>query len=129
MLMDSSATTSFAKTSQALADKAADKIQSGISVGQDSVKDAGSILSSKVEDVRSGAGTAVRKGSRRVQSAGEQGLNAISEMVSQARDVASNTSDSIVAYTKKNPMKSLAIAAASGALLYAAFKAVSASRD
>jgi ElaB/YqjD/DUF883 family membrane-anchored ribosome-binding protein len=130
MLMENSATSSFAKTSQTtLADKAADKIQSGIRAGQDTAKDAGNALSSKVEDVRSQAGTAVRKSSRRVQSAGEQGLNAITEMVSQARDAASNTSDLIVAYTKKNPVKSLAIAAASGALLYAAIKAVSASRD
>jgi ElaB/YqjD/DUF883 family membrane-anchored ribosome-binding protein len=129
MLMENSATSSFAKTGQTLADKAADKIQSGIRAGQDTAKDAGNALSSKVEDVRSQAGTAVRKSSRRVQAAGEQGLNAITEMVSQARDAASNTSDLIVAYTKKNPVKSLAIAAASGALLYAAIKAVSASRD
>jgi len=65
----------------------------------------------------------------RVQSMSKQGVDAISDMASQLRDVAANTSDSIVAYTKKNPAKALAIAAASGALLYAAFKAVRQLRD
>jgi hypothetical protein len=49
--------------------------------------------------------------------------------VSQARDAASDASDSIIDYTKKNPITALAIAAASGALLYAAVKALLPSRD
>jgi ElaB/YqjD/DUF883 family membrane-anchored ribosome-binding protein len=96
---------------------------------QDAAKNTGNILSSKLEDVRSEAGTAVRRGSRRAQSMGKQGLNAITDMASQAHDVVSNASESIVAYTKKNPGKTLAIAAASGALLYAAIKALAPSRD
>jgi hypothetical protein len=56
-------------------------------------------------------------------------MDTISDMASQARDVASNASDSIVAYTKNNPVKALAIAVASGALLYAAIKALTPSRD
>jgi len=119
----------FAKTGQALADKTADKAQSGTRIAQETAKDAGDILSSKLDDVRSEAGTAVRRSSRQIQSASQQGLRAISEMASQARDAASNASVSIVAYTKKNPVKALAIAAASGALLYAAVKALSPSRD
>ena len=83
--MENSTTSSFAKTGQALADKAAAKAQSE--------------------------------------------LDTMTEMAGQARDVASNASDSIAAYTKKNPVKALAIAAASGALLYAVIKALSPSRD
>jgi ElaB/YqjD/DUF883 family membrane-anchored ribosome-binding protein len=127
--MESTVTGSFAKTTQALADKAADKAQSSIRVVQDTAKDARHVVSSRLEDVRSEAGTAVRRGSRRAQSMGKQGLDAITDMANQARDVASNASESIVAYTKKNPVKALAIAAASGALLYAAIKARSPSRD
>jgi ElaB/YqjD/DUF883 family membrane-anchored ribosome-binding protein len=127
--MESTATGNFAKTTQALADKAADKAQSGVRSAHETAKDAGNILSSKLEDVRSAAGTVVNKGSRRVQSAGRQGLDAITDMADQARDIASNTSDSIVAYTKKHPGKALAIAAASGALIYATIKALSPSRD
>jgi ElaB/YqjD/DUF883 family membrane-anchored ribosome-binding protein len=127
--MESTVTGSFAKTTQALADKAADKAQSSIRVAQDTAKDAGNVLSSRLEDVRSAAGTAVRRDLRRPQSMGKQALDAITDMASQARDVASNASESIVAYTKKNPVKALVIAAASGALLYAAIKARSPSRD
>ena len=60
---------------------------------------------------------------------GRQSVDNISDMASQARDVVSNASDSIVAYTKKSPVKALAIAAASGALLYAAIRALTPSRD
>jgi ElaB/YqjD/DUF883 family membrane-anchored ribosome-binding protein len=98
--MEDSVTSSFAKTAQALAEKAADKAKSG-----------------------------THAGSKLVQSASRQGLDAITEMAGQARDVASSASDSIVTYTKKNPIKALAIAAASGALLYAAIKAMLPSRD
>jgi ElaB/YqjD/DUF883 family membrane-anchored ribosome-binding protein len=108
--MENSVTSGFAKTGQALADKAADKVQTGVRVAQDTAKDAGSALS-------------------RVQSMGKQGLDAITGAVGQARDVASDASDSVIAYTKKNPVAALAIAAASGALLYAAIRALVPSRD
>jgi ElaB/YqjD/DUF883 family membrane-anchored ribosome-binding protein len=75
---------------------------------------------------KSGAALADKAG--RVQSMGKQGLEAIAGMASQARDVVSDTSESVVAYTKKNPVKALAIAAASGALLYAVINAVAPSR-
>jgi hypothetical protein len=127
--MESTLAGSFAKTTQALAEKAADRAQSNIRVAQDSAKDIGNVLSSGLEDVRTKAGTAVRRGSRRAQSMGKQGLDAVTDMASQARDVASNGSESIVAYTRNNPVKALAIAAASGALLFAAIKSLSLSRD
>jgi ElaB/YqjD/DUF883 family membrane-anchored ribosome-binding protein len=60
---------------------------------------------------------------------GNQGIDAVSGALSQARDAASDASDSIVAYTQKNPVKALAIAAASGALLYAVTKALRPTRD
>jgi ElaB/YqjD/DUF883 family membrane-anchored ribosome-binding protein len=127
--MENSTTGDFANTGQALAHKAADKAQSGIRIAQGTAKDAGDLLSGKLQDVRSEAGTVVNRGQRRVQSAAKHGLEAITEMAGQTRDVASNASDSIVGYTKKNPVKALAIAAASGAVLYAAIKALSPSRD
>jgi len=127
--MENSVTSGVAKTGQTLTDRAADKVQSGVRVAHDTAKDAGNILSSKLEDVRSEAGTVVKAGARRVRSIGQQGLDAISDAVNQARDAASDASDSIIDYTKKNPITALAIAAASGALLYAAVKALLPSRD
>jgi ElaB/YqjD/DUF883 family membrane-anchored ribosome-binding protein len=127
--MENSVTSGVAKTGQALTDRAADKVQSGVRVAHDTAKDAGNILASKLDDVRSEAGTVVKSGVRRVQSLGQQGLDAISDAVSQAREAASDASDSIIDYTKKNPITALAIAAASGALLYAAVRALLPSRD
>jgi ElaB/YqjD/DUF883 family membrane-anchored ribosome-binding protein len=123
--MENSGTGGFAKTGQTLTDKAADKVHSGTRVVHDTAKDAGNVLSTKLEDVRSEAGTVVK----RFQSMGKQGLDAISDAVGQARDAASDASDSIISYTKENPVKALAIAAAAGALLYAAIKALIPSRD
>ena len=127
--MENSIASNLAKSGQAVAGRAADKAQSGARIAQQAARDTGDLLSSKLEDVRSEVGTSAAKGARRVQSTGKQGLDAITEMASQARDVASDAADTIVAYTKKNPGKALAIAAVSGALFYTAIKALSHSRD
>jgi ElaB/YqjD/DUF883 family membrane-anchored ribosome-binding protein len=94
--MESTVTENFAKTSHALADKAANQVQAGI---------------------------------HGAQSRAQQSLDAISDITDQARDMAANATDSIVSYTKKNPVRALAIAAASGAILYAAVKAFRSYRD
>ena len=80
--MESAATGNFARTTQALADKATDK-----------------------------------------------GLGAINDIAGQAREAAINAADSIVSYTKKNPATALAIAAASGVVLYSAIRALRSSHD
>jgi ElaB/YqjD/DUF883 family membrane-anchored ribosome-binding protein len=129
ILMENSLTSSLAKSGRTLADKAADKVQSGVRIARETAKDAGDALSSNLEDVRSEAGAVVNTGLRRAQATGRQSLDAITDAVGQAYDAALNASDAIVSYTKKNPLKSLAIAAASGALLYTVIKASSPSRD
>jgi ElaB/YqjD/DUF883 family membrane-anchored ribosome-binding protein len=127
--MENSATGNLVKNGQTLADKAADKVQGGIRDAQHAAKEAGNTLSHKVDDVQADAAPMMKRVIGQAQSMGRQGVDAISDMASQARDVASNTSDSILAYTKKNPVKALAIAAASGAVLYAVIKALTPSRD
>jgi ElaB/YqjD/DUF883 family membrane-anchored ribosome-binding protein len=127
--MDNSTTSGFVKNGQTVADKAADKVEGGIRDARHAVKEAGTTVSSKVDDLRSDANPVLTKVVGRAQSMGRQGMDTISDVASQARDVASNTSDSIVAYTKNNPVKALAIAVASGALLYAAIKTLTPSRD
>ncbi|MGO9931197.1 MAG: hypothetical protein ACLPV8_05230 [Steroidobacteraceae bacterium] len=81
------------------------------------------------DDVRGDPAPALKKAVSRTQSMGRQSIDAISDMASQARDSAVNAADTIVAYTRKNPMTALAIAAASGALLCAAIRAITPSRD
>jgi ElaB/YqjD/DUF883 family membrane-anchored ribosome-binding protein len=127
--MENSITNNFAKTSQALADKAADKAQAGIRGAQDTAKDAGNALSGKIDELRAEAGPALSDASNRARSAARQGWDSITDTARQARDVTSNAADSIVNYTKNNPATALAIAAAAGALIYAAVKAFAPSRD
>jgi ElaB/YqjD/DUF883 family membrane-anchored ribosome-binding protein len=129
MTMESNVAGNFARTSQALADKAADKVQAGIRRAQESAKDAGDSLSGQVSDVHDKAVPMIRTASGRAQSTVQQSLDAINDIAGQARDAAANAADSIVSYTKKNPMTALAIAAASGVVLYAAIRALRSSRD
>jgi ElaB/YqjD/DUF883 family membrane-anchored ribosome-binding protein len=129
MTMESSAAGNFGKTSQALADKASDKIQAGIRSAQQSAKDAGDSLASKVSEVHDKAVPVIRNAGSRAQSTLQQGFDTVSDIAGQARDVAATTADSIVSYTKRNPVQALAIAAASGALLYVAIKALRSYRD
>ena len=93
-----------------------------------SSKKPGDIVASKLDDIRSDAGTAVRRKSKRIRATGRSGSQTIIALASRARNVASSASDSIVTYTQKNPARALAVAAASGALLYAAIRALSPSR-
>jgi ElaB/YqjD/DUF883 family membrane-anchored ribosome-binding protein len=129
MSMESTVTGNFAKTSQALADKATDKVQAGIRSAQQSAKDAGASLSSRVTDAHDKAIPVIRKASSQAQSTVQQGFDAVSDIAAQARDMVADTADSIVSYTKRNPVQALAIAAASGALIYVAIKALRSYRD
>src|ERR1700730_6640702 len=70
--MENSTTSGYVKNGQTLADKAADKVQSGIRDAQHAGKDAGTTLSNKVDDLRSDAGPALAKVVGRAQSMGRQ---------------------------------------------------------
>jgi ElaB/YqjD/DUF883 family membrane-anchored ribosome-binding protein len=96
----------LSKPSQTLADKATDK----------------------ADQLRSEATPIVKKAANQARSTLKQGYATVTDFAGLARDAASDASDSVVAFTKKNPAAALAIAAATGALLYAAARALS-SRD
>jgi ElaB/YqjD/DUF883 family membrane-anchored ribosome-binding protein len=115
--MDNTVNT-LAKQGQASADTAVDKVQAGL-------RSAGA----KVEDIRSEVGPGIRNAAARAQTMGKQGFDAVREAAGRASDVATSTSQSIINYTKENPVKALAIAAASGALLITLSKVFKASRN
>jgi type IV secretory pathway TrbL component len=92
MTMESSAAGNFGKTSQALADKASDKIQAGIRSAQQSAKDAGDSLASKVSEVHDKAVPVIRNAGSRAQSTLQQGFDTVSDIAGQARDVAATRS-------------------------------------
>ena len=80
-------------------------------------------------DMRDEAAPILRKASSQVRASAKRRINALGDMASQARNAATDASDSILAYTKKNPAKALAIAAVAGALLFALAKANAMRRD
>ena len=123
--MESSIAANFPKTSQAVADKA----QAGIRSAQESARDAGNALSAKAADVRDEAAPMIRKAVGRAQSKVQQGFDAVGDVADQARSMAVDAADAIVSYTKRNPVQALAIAVASGALLYGAIKALRSYRE
>ncbi len=75
------------------------------------------------------AGPAVDKAIDRVRSMGQQGMDAVGDAAQQAREAAAYASDSIIKYTRKNPVKALLIAAASGALVLSLLNVLKARRD
>jgi ElaB/YqjD/DUF883 family membrane-anchored ribosome-binding protein len=104
--------------------------ESNLSKGaRDSGSRAKDTVSAMAEDLQSGAGPLIRDTARRAKSTAQQTFAAAGDIADQARDMAVNAIDSVVKYTKQNPVKALAVAAASGALLYAAIKALRSYRD
>jgi ElaB/YqjD/DUF883 family membrane-anchored ribosome-binding protein len=81
------------------------------------------------DELRTGAAPLLKKATGQAQALGKQGIDAVSDMAQQVRDTAADASGSIIAYTKKQPATALAIAAASGALLFALLKMLTPSRD
>jgi ElaB/YqjD/DUF883 family membrane-anchored ribosome-binding protein len=118
-------TSDFANKGQALADKAADKLQGGIRDAKQGVSSAASSAANKVESVRSGVGPALDKASDRAQGLLSQGLDAVSDATRRAQEFASDTQDQIVSYTREKPVKALLIAAAAGAILVTLIRAIS----
>jgi ElaB/YqjD/DUF883 family membrane-anchored ribosome-binding protein len=71
----------------------------------------------------------VLSGIRDAQATVSSKVAAVTEAAGRARDTVSSASRSVIDYTKENPVKELAIAAVSGALLVTIAKAIRAPRD
>ena len=119
--MDTSATNDFANRGQAFVDKTAEKLHSGIRDAKQGANAAASAASSTVESLRSGANQAFDKASDRAQTMFET----VSSATQKAKDLAADTQDSIVTYTRGQPVKALLIAAAAGAILITLIRALS----
>jgi ElaB/YqjD/DUF883 family membrane-anchored ribosome-binding protein len=124
--MDHTASTGdFSKQAQDLADKAANKIQGGIQDGQRAVNRAGDQISSKADEFRSEAQPLLKKAAKQANAFAQS----VGDARRQARDAASQASESVIAYAKENPVKAILIATASGAVLATLFHAIFRSRD
>jgi ElaB/YqjD/DUF883 family membrane-anchored ribosome-binding protein len=114
----------LAKQGQDLADKAADKIQSGIRNVKDTGSQAADRLSDKVESVRSSAGPVLGKAANQTESLLSQTVDSLSAAGKKVRSTVSDVGDSVVTYTKDNPVKAIFISAAAGALIAAVVHAL-----
>jgi ElaB/YqjD/DUF883 family membrane-anchored ribosome-binding protein len=111
------------------ADKAADNVQGSIREAQQTANGASEKLSSKVETIRSQAAPSIKKVMDQAQAVVRQGMEAVSTAAQHVRDTSEHASDSVVAFTKENPIKTILMAAVSGALLLALFNALARSRE
>lgn len=119
----------IAKHGQDWADKAADSVQGSIREVQRTANGTGEKLSRKVETMRSQAAPLIKKVVNQAQAVVQQGMEAVSTAAQQVRDTSVHASDSVVAFTKENPIKTILMAAVSGALALALFNALARSRD
>jgi len=128
--MDTTATpNNFVKQGQSAADKAADRIQGGIRDAQRKVDHAGDELADRVEDIRHDAAPILQRAVDQTQSFVRQTVKSVGNASRQISDSASQVSDTMISYTKTNPIKALLIATATGAVLVTLIRALTPSRD
>ena len=107
----------FGKQTQDLADKAAEKVQSGIRTAQDTTNQVADRLSDTVEAARSSAGPRIAQAADRVQSVANQTMDSFGAATRKVRATAADVGDSVISYTRDNPVKAILISAAVGALI------------
>ena len=116
--MDTTGTSNnFAKQGQNLADKTADKVQSGIHGAKDAGNQVAEVLSSKVEDARSSTGPAIARATDQAPSVSKKTLDTVSAATEKARATMADVGDSLTAYVTDSPIKALLISAAVGAVI------------
>jgi ElaB/YqjD/DUF883 family membrane-anchored ribosome-binding protein len=118
--MDTSTATDLSNEGHAFVDKTADTLQSGIREVKLGTNTAASSASRKVESTRTGAGQAIDSAADRAEGV----LAQLSAATQKAKALAVETQDSIVTYTRENPVKSLLLAAAAGAILITIVRAL-----
>jgi ElaB/YqjD/DUF883 family membrane-anchored ribosome-binding protein len=110
-------TNSITGQSNALADRAAQSADSAIKSTQNVANDAFDSLSGTVRDIRDQAAPMVNRATEQTSALAHRGADAVRESTRQLRDKAASASDATVSYIKDEPVKSILIAAATGAAL------------
>jgi len=129
MNMPSSTPKTFGQPATNVADEAADTADSAIRNTQRRADEAFDSLSSKVEDLRNQAAPLMNRMSAQAEAAARRGMDAMRDSSQQLRERAQRAGDQTVAYVKDEPIKSMLIAAATGAALMALISLMARSRD
>lgn len=114
---------------QSAADHVAQGADSAIKSTQRAADGALEGLSGKVEDIRSQATPLLNRVSAQAEAAARRGIEAVRDTSQQLREKASAAGDTTIGYIKDEPVKSMLIAAATGALLMGLVTMMTRSRD
>jgi ElaB/YqjD/DUF883 family membrane-anchored ribosome-binding protein len=107
----------FGKQTQDLADKAAEKVQSGIRTAKDSANQMADRLSDTVESTRSGAPPIIGKAADRAKSAANQTIDSLGSATKKVQATVADVGESVISYTQDNPVKAILISATVGILI------------
>lgn len=112
-----------------LVDKAADSTNGAIRSTQNVANAAFDRLSDKVESVRDQAAPVIDRLSSQAEAVARRGVEAVRDTSAQLREKALKVSDSTVEYIKEEPLRSMLMAAATGATLMALIALLGRSRN
>lgn len=121
--------TKFADSTSNVADQAGASADSAIRSTQRAANGALDSLAGTVQDLRDQASPAIHRASEHVGALAQRGVDTVRETTQQLRDRAVAASDSTVNYIKDEPVKSMLIAAATGAALMALVSLMGHSRN
>lgn len=111
-----------------VADHAAESATAAIRSTQNVANEAFDRLSDKVEDARSRAAPLLDRLTTQAEVAARRGVDVVRDTSAQLRERAVQASDTTVGYIRNEPVKSMLIAAATGAALMALIGLLSRSR-
>lgn len=112
-----------------LADQVAQSADEAIQSTQRATNEALDRLTATVQDMRHQAVPMLDRASEQVSAFAQRGVDSVRETSQNLRDRATRASESTTNYIKEEPVKSLLIAAATGAALMALASLISRSRD
>lgn len=118
-----------AKSANDVADQAARSADSAIRSTQRLANESLDQLSDKIHELRDTAVPAINRLASEAETLARRGLDTMRERSAQIRESAVRVSDNTVGYIKDEPVKSMLIAAATGAALMALVSLLSRSRD
>ena len=119
----------FASDASAGVDKAANKLHNGIRDTYLGAKAAEDNLADKAEEVGARVADQADAAVGDARSRVKDGIKVVRDAVQSGRDTMSETSESVLTFTRENPVKALMIAAVSGAFIWTLAKALASSRD
>ena len=117
MNMPTSSNKSFGQPASNVGDDLAGAADRAAGNAQRTVENVADSLSSKIQDVRDQAAPLINRVSAQAEAAARRGIDAVRDSSAQLREKAQKATDTTVAYVKDEPVKSMLIAAATGAVL------------